>query len=318
MNGEELSELFSVFLTSEAWITLVILVFLEMILGIDNLVFIAITTDRLPENQKRIGRRLGLLAALIMRIIFLCSAAWIVSMRDPLFHLPFESEIFDNAISGRDLILLVGGIYLIYKGAIEIREMLSLELEKEQHGHPEAKRGRINMAQALVTIAVMDVVFSIDSVLTAVGLAGSMLMVMIFAVMLAIFVMMIFANVISEFINSHPEMKLLALIFIMMIGVKLIIESFGIELYIGDTEVSALNVALYTTMLVSLVLTILQMTYSRRMKKMHKEIEAHNESGSSEDTAQPIEDKTQSAGWDTEYQVGPSDSDAEASEEESL
>ena len=246
-----------------------------MVLGIDNLVFIAITTDRLPENKKKLGRRLGLLAAMLMRIIFLCFASWIVSLKSALFHLPFESGIIDTGISGRDLILLIGGLYLIYKGIIEIREKLSMREEKEIHGHPEAKSGQIGLMRAVGTIAVMDIVFSIDSVITAVGLAGEMLLVMIFAVMLAVFVMIIFANVISEFINSHPEMKLLALIFIMMIGVKLCIEAFGIELYIEGTDVPSLNVALYTTMLVSLVLTILQMIYSSRLKKMHDEIEAH-------------------------------------------
>lgn len=269
-------ELFSVFLTSEAWATLAILIFLELVLGIDNLVFIAITTDRLPENKKKLGRRFGLLAALCMRILFLCFASWLVSLTHPLFTLPFESAILNNGISGKDLVLFIGGIYLIYKGIIEIREKISLKEEKEEHGHPEAKRGQIGLAQAIATIAVMDIVFSIDSVITAVGLASGMLLVMILAVMLAVFVMIIFANVISEFINSHPEMKLLALIFIILIGMKLIIESLEIELLVEGTHVSVLNVALYSIIVASLILTILQMVYSNRVKRMHEEIAAHN------------------------------------------
>ena len=265
-------ELFSVFLTSEAWITLAILIFLELVLGIDNLVFIAITTNRLPESKRQLGRRFGLVAAMIMRIIFLCFASWLVSLTTPLFYLPFETEVIDAGISGKDLILLVGGLYLIYKGIIEIREKLSLEEEKVEHGHPQAKTGQIGLLQAVGTIAVMDIVFSIDSVITAVGLAAGMLMVMILAVMIAVFVMIILADPISEFINSHPEMKLLALVFIILIGIKLIIESLGIELYLEGTEISALNIALYSTIAVSLALTILQMVYGLRMEKMRKEI----------------------------------------------
>lgn len=274
-------ELFSVFLTSEAWVTLVILVFLEMVLGIDNLVFIAITTDRLPEGKKHLGRRFGLIAAMITRIIFLCFASWIVSLTKPLFYLPFESSVFDPGISGRDLILLVGGLYLIYKGIAEIREKLSLKEEKENHDHPEVKRNQIGLVQAVATIGIMDIVFSIDSVITAVGLAGTMLLVMIAAVMIAVLVMIVFADPISIFINSNPEMKLLALMFIIIVGVKLIIESFGIELYLGESKVSALNVALYTAMAVSFILTILQMIYRHRMQRMHQEIPAYH--GSQED-----------------------------------
>ncbi|MDR3037110.1 MAG: TerC family protein [Coriobacteriales bacterium] len=268
-------DLLSVFTTPDAWVTLAILIFLELVLGIDNLVFIAITTDRLPESKKKIGRRFGLGAALAMRILFLCFASWIVSLTVPLFTLPFALPGFDLGISGKDLILLIGGIYLIYKGILEIREKLSLKEERMEHGHPEAKSGQIGLAQAVGTIAVMDVVFSIDSVITAVGLAAGMLIVMIAAVMIAVFVMIIFADPISEFINSHPEMKILALLFIILVGIKLVIESFEIELLVEHTNIEVLDVALYAVMACTLILTVLQMTYSRRLAKMHAEIEAH-------------------------------------------
>ena len=270
-------ELFSVFLTTDAWITLAILIFLEVVLGIDNLVFIALTTNRLPESKQKLGRRFGLIAAMFMRILFLCFASWLVSFTAPLFYLPFEIGVIDSAISGKDLILFIGAIYLIYKGIAEIKETLSLEDMKESHGHPHAKKTQIGLIQAVATIAVMDIVFSIDSVITAVGLAGGMLLVMILAVMLAVFIMIIFADFIAKFINSHPEMKLLALIFIMLIGIKLIIESLGIELYIEGTEVSALNIALYSIIVVSLVLTTLQITYARRSKALLEEIAQHAE-----------------------------------------
>jgi predicted tellurium resistance membrane protein TerC len=270
-------ELFSVFADPNAWVTLVILIFLEMILGIDNLVFIAITTDRLPRSKQKLGRRFGLGAALVMRVLFLCFASWIVSLTTPLFHLPLAFSAVDFGISGKDLILLAGGVYLIYKGIIEIREKLSLKEEREEHGHPEAKRTQIGLSRAIGTIAVMDIVFSIDSVITAVGLAEGMLMVMIAAVMLAVFVMIIFADPIANFINSHPEMKILALMFIVMVGIKLIIESFEVEILVEGTHIEVLDLMLYCAMAFSLAITALQMVYNTRVRRMNEEILSHRE-----------------------------------------
>lgn len=263
----------TVFLAPETWVQLVTLIFLELVLGIDNLVFIAITTDRLPEAKKPLGRRFGLAAALVMRIVLLCFASWIISLQLALFTLPFTIPTTDPAISGKDLILLVGGGYLVFKGIQELRGKLSLEEEKSEHGHPEAARTTIGLPQAIATIAAMDVIFSLDSVITAVGMVD-VLIIMILAVMIAVFVMIIFANPISEFINSHPEIKILALVFIVAVGVKLVAESLGIEIIIEGTEVEVLDVMLYFAMGFSLVLTLLQMVYNKRLQKLKEEIGA--------------------------------------------
>ena len=211
----------SVFATPEAWISLVTLMFLEIVLGVDNLVFIVLTTDRLPPEKQHIGRRLGLLGALVSRCIFLCFASFLVHMTDKLFTIPgLYLNGAEFGLSVRDLVLLLGGLYLIYKGIAELRDVLNLTEEKEGQGDAEKPRKTIGLVGAVATTMVMDVVFSIDSVITAVGLANH-LIVMIIAVMLAVILMMVFIDTISDFINAHTEMKILALVFITVIGVLL-------------------------------------------------------------------------------------------------
>ena len=201
---------------------LVSLIFLEIVLGVDNLVFISITTNRLPEDKQHIGRKLGLAGALVMRIIFLCFASFLVHMTTPLFTIDLGP--YAHGFSVRDLVLLVGGGYLIYKGIAELRDTLKLTELKAEHCEEHKALHRIALPQAVGTIMVMDLVFSIDSVITAVGMADH-LIIMIIAVMLAVFLMMIFIDPISNFINGHPEMKMLALTFIVAIGGLLVIDS---------------------------------------------------------------------------------------------
>ena len=218
----------SIFTTPEAWISLITLLFLEIVLGVDNLVFIAITTDRLPAEKQHLGRKIGLLGALFMRILFLCFASFLVHMTTPLFTIPFiEIHGEPMGFSVRDLVLLAGGIYLIYKGIDEIRSVLNLTEEKEQH-EPEVHRSAITLPQAVITIMIMDLVFSIDSVITAVGLAQH-LIIMILAVIIAVVLMMVFIDAISNFINQHTEIKILALVFIVMIGILLTLDGLGIN-----------------------------------------------------------------------------------------
>ena len=214
----------SIFASPEAWISLVSLIFLEIVLGVDNLVFISITTNRLPEDKQHIGRKLGLAGALVMRIIFLCFASFLVHMTTPLFTIDLGP--YAHGFSVRDLVLLVGGGYLIYKGIAELRDTLKLTELKAEHCEEHKALHRIALPQAVGTIMVMDLVFSIDSVITAVGMADH-LIIMIIAVMLAVFLMMIFIDPISNFINGHPEMKMLALTFIVAIGGLLVIDSAG-------------------------------------------------------------------------------------------
>jgi predicted tellurium resistance membrane protein TerC len=198
----------------DAWIALVTLTVLEIVLGIDNIIFISILTGRLPQRDQPKARRLGLTLAMAMRIGLLVSIAWIARLTTPLF------SVFSRPISGRDLILLVGGLFLLYKATHEIHS----KLEGEE-GEGDAKIAA-SFAGVLAQIAVLDIVFSLDSVITAVGMAEQ-LWVMIAAVVLAVGVMLFAAEPVSEFVSRHPTVKMLALAFLLLIGMSLIAEGFG-------------------------------------------------------------------------------------------
>ena len=252
----------SIFTTPEAWISLITLLFLEIVLGVDNLVFIAITTDRLPAEKQHLGRKIGLLGALFMRILFLCFASFLVHMTTPLFTIPFiEIHGEPMGFSVRDLALLAGGIYLIYKGIDEIRSVLNLTEEKEQH-EPEVHRSAITLPQAVITIMIMDLVFSIDSVITAVGLAQH-LIIMILAVIIAVVLMMVFIDAISNFINQHTEIKILALVFIVMIGILLTLDGLGINSGIEILDMHLEKLMVYFAMVFSIILELIQMKYKK-------------------------------------------------------
>ena len=252
----------SVFTTPEAWISLITLLFLEIVLGVDNLVFIAITTDRLPAEKQHLGRKIGLLGALFMRILFLCFASFLVHMTTPVFTISFiEIHGEPMGFSVRDLVLLAGGIYLIYKGIDEIRSVLNLTEEKEQH-EPEVHRSAITLPQAVITIMIMDLVFSIDSVITAVGLAQH-LIIMILAVIIAVVLMMVFIDAISNFINQHTEIKILALVFIVMIGILLTLDGLGINSGIEILDMHLEKLMVYFAMVFSIILELIQMKYKK-------------------------------------------------------
>lgn len=198
----------------ESWIALLTLTLLEVVLGIDNIVFISILSSRLPKEQQANGRRIGLLAALISRVILLLSIVWIMRLTRPLF------EIMDYSFSGKDLILLFGGLFLLFKATHEIHN----KLEGEETHHTTKKAA--SFASVIFQIMVIDIVFSLDSVITAVGMAKEV-WVMIAAVVIAIGFMMVFATWVSDFIERHPTVKMLALSFLVLIGVNLIAESLG-------------------------------------------------------------------------------------------
>jgi predicted tellurium resistance membrane protein TerC len=200
--------------TSENLVALVTLAALEVVLGIDNIVFISILTGKLPEARRPLARRLGLLVALVTRILLLLSLTWVMSLTADLF------TVRGHAVSGRELILLLGGLFLIAKATIEIHG----KLEGAEHGGPKDRGASFGLI--LTQIAVIDIVFSLDSVITAVGMAKA-LWVMITAVVAAVVVMMIFANAIGAFIERHPTVKLLALSFMILVGVMLVVEGFG-------------------------------------------------------------------------------------------
>ena len=208
----------------DSLIALVALTVMEIVLGIDNIVFIAILTSRLPEEQQPSARRLGLALALVMRILLLCSLAVVVRLDTAILTLSslglpeFNEHI--NEISPKDLILLAGGLFLIWKSVHEIHK----KMEGAEEGQEASKQ--ISFKGVLIQIALMDIIFSIDSVITAVGMAER-IWVMIVAVMLAIGIMLIFAEPISRFVERNPTLKMLALSFLILIGVMLVAEGIG-------------------------------------------------------------------------------------------
>lgn len=262
----------SIFATPEAWISLVTLIFLEIILGVDNIVFITITTDRLKESQQHIGRKLGLAGALLMRIIFLCFASYLVHMTTALFTV--DLGIYRHGFSVRDLVLLLGGIYLLYKGIEELTSVVKVTDLREEHDAKHSKdtsKGRIiGLPQAIATIMVMDVVFSIDSVITAVGLADH-LIIMIIAVITAVLLMMVFIDVVSDFINKHIEMKILALCFITVIGILLIVDGAGFHTGIELLGMGLEKLLVYFAMVFSAIVVFIQLAYKKNYEQFVEE-----------------------------------------------
>jgi predicted tellurium resistance membrane protein TerC len=205
---------FDAFLTADGLVALVTLTVLEVVLGIDNVIFISILAGKLPKEQQEKARRIGLMAAMGMRILLLMSIAWIVRLTQPLF------TVFDHPVSGRDLILIIGGLFLLFKATREIHD----KLEGEE-GHVNA-RVAPTLSAVITQIMLLDIVFSLDSVITAVGMADD-LAVMVAAVVIAVAIMMFAARPVSNFVEAHPTVKVLALSFLLLIGVSLIADGFG-------------------------------------------------------------------------------------------
>jgi predicted tellurium resistance membrane protein TerC len=201
----------------ESWIALLTLTVLEIVLGIDNVIFISILAGKLPKEQQAKARRVGLALAMFLRIGLLASLAWMVKLTSPLF------SVFGQEISGRDLILLIGGLFLLFKATREIHERLEGE-----EGHASA-RVAASFTSVIIQILLLDIVFSLDSVITAVGMANQ-LAVMITAVIVAVLVMMVAAGPISDFVSRHPTVKMLALSFLLLIGMSLVAE--GLDFHI--------------------------------------------------------------------------------------
>ncbi|MEK8090782.1 TerC family protein [Thermithiobacillus plumbiphilus] len=211
-------EFMDIFTSPELLLALATLAALEIVLGIDNIIFISIVTGKLPENQRVSARRLGIALAAITRIMLLFSLAWIIGLTATLF------EVFGNAISWRDIILIAGGAFLIVKSAMEMHDKL------EGPGHGERSvAAQIGFAGAILQILMLDVVFSLDSVITAIGMVDR-LEVMILAVLVAVGVMVIFANPVGNFVEKHPTIQMLALSFLLLIGTVLIADGFDFHI----------------------------------------------------------------------------------------
>ena len=204
----------------DAWIALATLTLLEIVLGIDNIVFIAILASRLPVEKQALAYRLGLLGAMVTRVALLLTINWVMQLTEPLF------EILKHSFSGRDLILLGGGLFLIAKSTQEIYEKVEGEPEGDIQGWFNGLGG------VVAQIMVLDIIFSLDSVITAVGMADD-IEVMVTAVVIAIAVMLLFAKQIGDFVNRYPSMKILALSFLLLIGVLLTAEGLGQQINKG-------------------------------------------------------------------------------------
>ena len=201
----------------DIWIAFLTLCALEIVLGIDNIIFISILTGRLPANQQAKGRRIGLALAMLMRIALVFSLSWLMQLTNPLF------VVANNEISGRDLILIIGGLFLMYKSVHEIHAKV------EESDEPKVKKGKATFASVIAQIVVIDLVFSLDSVITAVGMVQQ-IEVMVAAIIVSVGVMMWAAAPIGNFVNRHPTVKVLALAFLIMIGMALTGE--GLDFHI--------------------------------------------------------------------------------------
>ncbi|KWS17810.1 TerC family protein [Pseudomonas syringae] len=200
-----------------AWIALATLVVMEVVLGIDNLIFISILTNKLPEHQREKARKLGIGMALVMRLGLLSTVAYIVQLTEPVF------EVFGQAFSWKDMILIAGGLFLVWKATTEIHHSMDVKTEEEK---ALGSVVMLSMSAAIVQILMLDLVFSIDSIITAVGMTEH-LPIMVIAVISAVVVMLVAANPLAKFINDNPTVVMLALGFLIMIGMTLIAEGFG-------------------------------------------------------------------------------------------
>jgi len=218
-----------IFFSLDGLLSLLTLSFLEIILGIDNVIFIAILSEKVPVHQRKKARYIGLMLALWVRVALLFTLTWLIGLKKPLFSLSFLSQLgLEPDFSARDLILLAGGLFLVFQAVKEI-------VEKIRHHDvetPKQKKGMLSFRMAILQIIAIDVVFSFDSILTAVGLSQH-LPIMIAAVVVAMVVMLLFADKISEFIHKFPTLKMLALCFLVLIGALLVLDAFGIHISKG-------------------------------------------------------------------------------------
>ena len=235
-------------LDPHAWLALVTLTLLEIVLGVDNIIFISILCSRLPEQQRARARTVGLALAMLMRIGLLFSLAWLMTLTAPLFSL------FGNAISGRDLILIGGGLFLLWKSVHEIHN--SLEGAEDTSS---AQVATATFGSVIAQIAVIDIVFSLDSVITAVGMVDNVA-IMVLAIVLAVGVMLFAAGPISEFVEQHPTIKMLALSFLILVGVALIAEGWNLHIPKGY---------IYFAMAFAVGVEMLNIRVRRRMAPVH-------------------------------------------------
>jgi predicted tellurium resistance membrane protein TerC len=242
-----------IFLKAETWLALMTLTFFEVVLGIDNIIFISIVSNRLPVEIRARTRNMGLILAMGVRILLLLTITWVMKFKEPLFSVPhWISE--DASISGRDLILIFGGMFLIAKSTREINHQTEGEEEMLTDG---ASKKKINISGIIVQIILLDIIFSFDSILTAVGLTDEVL-IMIVAVVLSIGIMIIFSGRISDFIHKHPSMEVLALGFLILIGFMIFLEGLDKDIPKGY---------IYFAVVFSMIIEMVNIRVRNRRKK---------------------------------------------------
>ena len=239
------------FLTSAGITSLLTLTLLEIVLGVDNIIFISIISGKLPQKEQKSARQTGLILAMFIRIGLLFILGWILSLQKNLFNLHDFGLPIDMGFSGKDLILLIGGLFLLYKTTSEIHQ--KLEGEEEDISH---RKTNLKLSRAIMDIAVINLVFSLDSIITAVGLTQN-IVVMAGAVILSTIAMMLFAGKVGDFVEKHPTIKMLALSFLLMVGTMLIAEAFKFEVPKGY---------LYFSMFFAFLVEILNMQMRKKSK----------------------------------------------------
>lgn len=261
--------MFEIFTSADAWVALLTLTFLEIVLGIDNIIFISIASSKLPENQQKKATNIGLVLAMVMRIVLLFGISYLVAMEAPFWHI--NLPWIQAGVSGQALILFGGGLFLLYKSVHEIHEKVEINEEAQE---VEKKSGG-KLSQAIMQITLINVVFSFDSILTAVGMTNGLsedpndaLIIMIVAVVISVLIMLLFANPVGKFVNKHPSIQILGLSFLILIGFMLIAEAGHLaHLSIFETHIGTIPKGyLYFTIAFSLLIEFLNFKLRKKTK----------------------------------------------------
>lgn len=263
-------EILDTFLDPSAWVALLTLSFLEIVLGVDNIVFLSIISSKLPVEQQPKARTIGLICAMLFRILLLFCISWLMQLTKPIFS--FNTDYLDGAISGQSLIILCGGLFLLYKSVTEIHH--KLEGSEEHGGQPK----NTSLISVILQIVALDIVFSFDSVLTAVGLVSfnefgytGAMTIMVTAVVISVMIMLLFSGPVSRFVNAHPTIQILGLSFLILIGVMLLVEAAHLShfSFLG-TEVGEIPKGyIYFAIAFSLLVEFINMKMRKKSKPVH-------------------------------------------------
>lgn len=273
--------MFDILTTPDALVALLTLTFLEIVLGIDNIIFISLASSKLNKQLQKKATNIGLLMAMLIRIILLFGITWLVAMEAPFWHV--NLSWLSVGVSGQSLILFLGGLFLLYKSVSEIHE----KVEDKGHDEREVRKSRSNsLFKAVVQITMINIVFSFDSILTAVGMTNGIsdnptdaLIIMIIAVVISVLIMMLFANPVGKFVNKHPTVQILGLAFLILIGFMLIAESAHLShLVVFGNEIGAIPKGyLYFTIAFSLFIEFLNMRYRKKTSEIVSNVETEED-----------------------------------------